>query len=258
MRQVACAVIMAQAGCFVAADSAEMPVLEQLFTRIGASDFLSEGLSTFMVEMQETADMLRAASDRALVILDEVGRGTSTYDGMSLAQAILEFLLTEKKCCMLFATHYHELTQLSEVFPAIKNAHMGIFEKPADAKAPRGSGSEIIFLHRLVQGPASKSYGIHVAKLAGLPAAVTKRAQAILSELESRSRDRDKGQTQLSLLDFVSQEAAESKLVPTLEPTTEADAQWMSFRKELKALDANQLTPLEALNRIAQWQQNLS
>ncbi|RYZ75758.1 MAG: DNA mismatch repair protein MutS, partial [Proteobacteria bacterium] len=170
MRQIAVSAILAQTGSFVPAKEAELPVFDRLFTRIGASDFLSEGLSTFMVEMKETAEMLQMATENSLVILDEVGRGTSTYDGMSLAQAILEFLVENKKSMTLFATHYHELTELSTAYPQVVNGHMRIHEEMTS------SGPEIRFLHQLAKGPANKSYGIHVGKLAGLPSSVTKRA----------------------------------------------------------------------------------
>lgn len=227
MRQVAVTCILAQIGSFVPAAAAEVPVLDKIFTRIGASDFLSEGLSTFMVEMQETAEMLKAATPRSLVILDEVGRGTSTFDGMSLAQAILEYLLQSSECLTLFATHYHELTQMR--FSQLHNAHMAIREK----------NGEIFFLHSLVPGAANKSYGIQVAKLAGMPNAVTKRAQTILKNLEEL-----KPSPQLSLLDAPAEDNLGGPFPEVLE--------------SIKALDLNRLTPLEALMQIAQWQQKLS
>jgi DNA mismatch repair protein MutS len=174
MRQLALTSILAQIGSFVPADVAELPIFDSIFTRVGASDNLSEGLSTFMVEMQETAEILSDAGPRSLVILDEVGRGTSTYDGMCLAQAILEFLVERKQSLTLFATHYHELTQLESRLARVKNAHMSIVEKSGD----------IHFLHTLVAGPANKSYGIQVARLAGLPKEVTQRAQGLLKRIE--------------------------------------------------------------------------
>ena len=174
MRQVAISVILAQMGSFIPAEIAHMPIFDRLFTRIGASDSLSEGLSTFMVEMKETAELLKESSSQSLVILDEVGRGTSTYDGMCLAQAILEFLVENKRVMTLFATHYHELTQLERKSPRIINAHMAIVE----------NSGEIEFLHTLVRGPANRSYGIQVAKLAGLPKSVTQRAQSLLKKIE--------------------------------------------------------------------------
>lgn len=179
MRQVAVTAIMAQIGFFVPAKSAILPIFKQIYTRIGASDQLSEGLSTFMVEMKETAELLRGASPDTLVVLDEVGRGTSTYDGMSLAQSILEFLLKESRAYTFFATHYHEMTKLSDQFKQIHNAHMSIAEK----------GHDIQFLYTLKQGPANRSYGIQVARLAGLPNSVVERAQMLLKSHEVQSRD---------------------------------------------------------------------
>jgi DNA mismatch repair protein MutS len=243
MRQVAVAAIMAQAGSFVPASEAELPLYDRVFTRIGASDFLAEGLSTFMVEMKETAEMLECATEDSLVILDEVGRGTSTYDGMSLAQSILEFLLDSKKCMTLFATHYHELTELAQSYPQLFNVHMRIHERTG------AHGPEITFLHQLAKGPANKSYGIHVAKLAGLPGSVTKRASGILKRLES---GRHIETEQMSLLGRMDE--------PALDESTEVEIpeEFREALDEIKRVDVTQLTPLEALNRIAKWQRNLS
>ena len=248
MRQVAVSAILAQIGSFVPASQAELPLFDRIFTRIGASDFLSEGLSTFMVEMKETAEMLDLATDSSLVILDEVGRGTSTYDGMSLAQSILEFLLDSRRSMTLFATHYHELTELSSRYPQLFNVHMRIHEKLG------ANGAEITFLHQLAKGPANKSYGIHVAKLAGLPASVLKRASGILKKLEGgRSFDAD----QMSLLGRFDIEAA-NEIESRVESVPEIPAFVASALQEIKGLDVSSLTPLEALNRIAQWQRSLS
>jgi DNA mismatch repair protein MutS len=240
MRQVAISALMAQIGSFVPAAQAVLPLFDRIFTRIGASDFLSEGLSTFMVEMQETADMLKLATPHSLVILDEVGRGTSTYDGMSLAQAILEYLLTTTQAMTLFATHYHELTALETRFAQVQNAHMSIREKDG----------VISFLHALLQGAASKSYGIHVAELAGLPSQVTQRAQVILAGLEAQSSDKSVAET--------------VTLVPSLVPAAYTQMQ-MSFAhpqadellQELQKLNTSDLTPLQALNWLAEKQARL-
>lgn len=251
MRQVAIAVLLAQAGSFVPAKAAELPLFDRVFTRIGASDFLAEGLSTFMVEMKETAEMLDNATEDSLVVLDEVGRGTSTYDGMSLAQAILEFLLENKKAMTLFATHYHELTELAANYANLECAHMRIHEK----------NGEITFLHQLAQGPANKSYGIHVAKLAGLPASVTRRAASILKRLEGEKRvDSHHQMTLMNLIDRAIDEVdeAESEAPQEEELALAADPALMEIEGELKGLDLSRLTPLEALNQIAKWQQNLS
>ena len=238
MRQVAIVSLMAQMGSFVPADKALLPVFHQLFTRIGASDFLTEGLSTFMVEMKEVAEMLREVDEHSLVILDEVGRGTSTYDGMSLAQAILEFLVTEKGSMTLFATHYHELTSLSQ--RQIRNAHMSIREK----------SGEIHFLHLLVQGAANKSYGIQVAKLAGLPQEVIRRAALRLEQMEFHSVGSPKG-SQLSLFPLVDQEKK------SLSKNSNQENKKAKLLEEITSLDLHSLTPLEALNQISAWQRKI-
>ena len=246
MRQVAVSTILAQVGSFVPASSAELPIFDRIFTRIGASDFLSEGLSTFMVEMKETAEMLDLATEKSLLILDEVGRGTSTYDGMSLAQAILEFLIDQKKCMTLFATHYHELTELASMHPEVVNAHMRIHEEST------AHGPEIRFLHQLAKGPANKSYGIHVGRLAGLPQSVTKRAAAILKKLEAKNEV--KNVNQMSLMAMLDSRVSE------VETASDADngSPSPTVVLELKDLDVSKLTPLDALNAIARWQQSLS
>lgn len=232
MRQMALTVIMAQMGSFVPADQAILPVFDAIFTRIGASDQLSEGLSTFMVEMTETSQMLRNATAQSLVILDEVGRGTSTFDGMCLAQSILEHILSEIKALTFFATHYHELTSLENHFAQIQNAHMTVAEK----------SGEIRFLHTLVRGPALKSYGIQVAELAGLPPAVTKRAKGLLRDLESK---KIQATTQLSLME-------------ALDPAApEVSAEIESFMQEIKKFPVMKISPLEALNQIALWQEKI-
>ena len=236
MRQVAVTAILAQMGSFVPAASAILPRFTHIFTRIGASDFLAEGLSTFMVEMKETAEILSQASESSLVILDEIGRGTSTYDGLSLAQSILEYLLTSRKALTLFATHYHELTSLSGRYNQIHNAHMLINEK----------GGDIHFLHTLRAGPANKSYGIQVAKLAGLPNSVIARAKVLLQALES-GMDQNPGQLTLS---------------PTgsYEPLQESasDCETLQLLEQIRQAAVQKMTPLEALNQIAQWQRSLS
>jgi DNA mismatch repair protein MutS len=177
LRQVALIALMAQAGSFVPASDAHLPLFDRIFTRIGAQDDLAAGQSTFMVEMVETAQILHQATPRSLVILDEVGRGTSTFDGMAIARSVVEFLHNRKEVAArtLFATHYHELTTLESVLPRVRNAHIAVREQ----------GAEVVFEHRIVPGPSDRSYGIHVARLAGLPAAVVSRAEHLLVELES-------------------------------------------------------------------------
>lgn len=225
MRQVAVSVLLAQIGSFVPAKKATLPIFNKIFTRIGASDSLAQGLSTFMVEMSETAEMLNSADSKTLVILDEIGRGTSTYDGLSLAQAILEHLIQKSGAMIFFATHYHELTNLDVEFKQIKNHHMAIHEEKNEMK----------FLYLLRSGPASKSYGIEVAKLAGLPSGVTARARTLLKNLENQTPT---AQLSLGVLDF--------------SPGASA------VEEELKKINIQNMTPLEALNRISQWQQSLS
>lgn len=237
MRQVALTAIMAQMGSFVPADEAIIPIYDAIFTRIGASDQLSEGLSTFMVEMTETSTMLKNATAQSLVILDEVGRGTSTFDGMCLAQSILEHLLSEVKCHTFFATHYHELTTLDQSFPLIQNSHMSVVEK----------NGEIKFLHSLVKGPALKSYGIQVAELAGLPSSVTKRAKNLLREIESR---KVQASSQMSLMDLAEVEFdVPEKVEPILNPEV------VDFIQEVQRLAVMQMTPIEALNQLAKVQE---
>jgi DNA mismatch repair protein MutS len=233
MRQVALNAILAQIGSYVPAEKAELPLFSEIFTRIGASDALNEGLSTFMVEMTETAEILKRVGPQSLVIMDEIGRGTSTYDGMSLAQSILEYLVASKQPYLLFATHYHELTGLGRIHPQIHNAHMTVSEK----------GGQIQFLHTLVKGPANRSYGVHVAKLAGLPASVTARAQQILNGFEAQGV----GGAQLSFADAFSPLASEPP---------HAEVPWLM--DEVKNLNLSSMTPLEALNKLFEWQREAS
>ncbi|MBY7147170.1 DNA mismatch repair protein MutS, partial [Levilactobacillus brevis] len=174
MRQLALTVIMAQMGCFVPAEAAEMPIFDQIFTRIGAADDLISGQSTFMVEMQEANRALSHATANSLILFDEIGRGTATYDGMALAQAIIEYVHNRVHAKTLFSTHYHELTALDESLKQLKNVHVGAVERDGD----------LVFLHQMQPGPADKSYGIHVAKLAGMPTKLLQRAEVILTDLE--------------------------------------------------------------------------
>jgi DNA mismatch repair protein MutS len=176
LRQLALTVLLAQAGSFVPASRAEIGIVDRLFTRVGAADRLGAGHSTFMVEMSETADILRLATPRSLVLLDEVGRGTATYDGLALAWAVTEHLHAAEgpRPRTLFATHFHELTQLAEKLPRLANVHV-------EARERAGT---VVFLHRIAEGAADRSYGIHVARLAGLPEPLLARAEEVLRELE--------------------------------------------------------------------------
>lgn len=237
MRQVALIAILAQMGSFVPCDDALLPIFDSIFTRIGASDQLSEGLSTFMVEMTETSAMLKNATQNSLVILDEVGRGTSTFDGMCLAQAILEHLLSEVNSLTFFATHYHELTSLDESFGKIVNAHMTVAER----------SGEIRFLHTLARGPALKSYGVQVAELAGLPSSVTKRAKSLLRDMEA---SKVKASSQLSLLDQLTPEPVEVDSI-----SSQLDEKIKSLVDEVEKYPLMQMSPLEAMNQIAKWKE---
>jgi DNA mismatch repair protein MutS len=222
IRQAALIVLLAQTGSFVPAESAEVGVVDRIFARVGAGDELAQGLSTFMVEMTETANILRHASERSLVVLDEVGRGTSTYDGVSLAWAIAEFLHDNVRARTLFATHYHELTGLAASASGVRNMNVAVEER----------GSEIFFLHRIVPGSADRSYGIHVARLAGVPAAVLARAQVILRGLEAGTFDPTGRLTP--------EEVPEAQLAlfqPVEDPV----------RTRLAKVDVQRTTPLEAL-----------
>ncbi len=252
MRQLALTSLMAQVGSFVPAKKAILPVFDRIFTRIGASDFLTEGFSTFMVEMIEAAEILNEATPNSLVVLDEIGRGTSTYDGMSLAQAILEYLVDKVKCTTLFATHYHELTEMDRCYPQVQNHHMKIVER----------NSQIEFIHTLASGPANKSYGIEVARRAGLPVSVLKRAQKILNNTEFLP------QQQLSFINVPDIEALDTEVSDIEVPGAKSEInicradsgknrELEALLSELKSTSVGEITPLEALNRIAKWQERL-
>jgi DNA mismatch repair protein MutS len=174
MRQVALTCLMAQIGSFVPAKQAELCLVDRIFTRIGAMDDIFSGQSTFMMEMTETANIVNNATERSLIILDEIGRGTATFDGMAIAAAVAEYIHVKIKAKTLFATHYHEITQLADKHPGMKNLNMLV----------KSEGDHVTFLHRIVDGPADRSYGIQVAKLAGLPSEIVERAKDIYSRLE--------------------------------------------------------------------------
>ena len=244
LRQVALICILAQMGSFVPAKEAEIGVVDRIFTRIGAMDFLSVGQSTFMVEMLETANILNNATEKSLILLDEIGRGTSTFDGLSLAWAISEFLHENEsiRAKTLFATHYHELTELSLTLNRIKNYHVSVKEQKED----------IIFLRKIIPGPSDQSYGIHVAKLAGIPDEVIDRAKEILFNLEKKELD-DSGAPRIAYRTadkrnrsqlFLFEEDKELALLDTI-------------REELLNMDISQLTPIEALNRLSKLKDKL-
>ena len=192
IREVALLALMAHIGSFVPADSMELTVVDRIFARVGASDDLAGGRSTFMVEMDETAVILNNATPDSLIILDEVGRGTSTYDGVSIAWAISEYLLEQIQARVLFATHYHELNDLENAYPGgIQNLRIAV----------RDDGKKVVFLHKVEDGRSNKSYGIHVASLAGIPASVIKRAKSLLANLERSRKKIDASQYSLGLPD---------------------------------------------------------
>ncbi|MCI1904489.1 MAG: DNA mismatch repair protein MutS [Enterococcaceae bacterium] len=245
MRQLALTVIMAQIGCFVPAESAEMPIFDQIFTRIGASDDLTNGQSTFMVEMMEANQALQHASSQSLILFDELGRGTATYDGMALAQGIIEYIHQHLHCKTLFSTHYHELTILDETLTHLKNMHVGAVEK--DGK--------LVFLHKMLAGPADKSYGIHVARLAGLPETLLDRSSKILEELEEKADSEARESAAVVAKEAPDQKAAETDGQLSLFP--EESAAESAVLNALKESNLLEMTPLEALNLLSKWQKSL-
>jgi DNA mismatch repair protein MutS len=226
LRQTALIVLMAQIGSFVPAQSAKIGLVDRIFTRIGAQDEIHAGQSTFMVEMIEAANILHHATPHSLLILDEIGRGTSTYDGLSIAWGMIEYIHNHPhlRAKTLFATHYHELTQLADLLPGVRNYNVVVSE--ADTK--------VVFLHKIVPGGADRSYGIHVAQLAGLPSPVIQRANEIMAELEKTSGRAVKTYPHA---------AQQAMLFPELSPLLE----------ELRELDINSLSPIEALNKLFEW-----
>ena len=226
LRQVALITFMAHVGCFVPAKRARVPLCDRIFTRIGASDNLILDRSTFMVEMTEVANILRNATERSLLILDEVGRGTSTFDGLSIAWSVIEYLTNNVRAKTLFATHYHELTELEGKLEGVKNYKINV----------REIGGSIVFLRKIVRGGASRSFGVEVASLAGVPEEVTSRAKVILKELERGEKRREK--------------------LP--EPTEEPqESEEFSLREELRGIDVNTLTPMQALALLAELKEKV-
>ena len=231
LRQVALIVLMAQAGSFVPAESARIGLVDRIFTRVGAQDHLAAGQSTFMVEMVETAHILHHATPRSLVVLDEIGRGTSTYDGMSIAQAVVEFLHNTPRlgCRTLFATHYHELIALADRLPRVRNYTVAVAEE----------GGDVVFLHRIVPGGADRSYGVHVAQLAGLPRAVVQRAWELLAGLEGRAQE---------------SRGAGRRPAPAQPPLFAEGPPVSAAMEALRALELESLTPIESLNKLYELQ----
>jgi len=233
---------MAQVGSYVPATSAQVGIADRIYARVGASDQLARGQSTFMVEMLETARILNTATDRSLVILDEIGRGTSTYDGVSLAWAVVEYLHDRLQCRVLFATHYHELTELEERLEGVANFNVSVREWE----------NEVVFLHKIAPGAANKSYGIHVASLAGVPKEVQQRAHAILAHLERDHHNalRSGESVPHATNNFSNSEASDLQM--SLFGTEEHP-----LIEKIRQLDLERLTPLESLQQLAEWQKLL-
>ena len=227
MRQMALTAILAQIGSFVPAKSAKIPVFDSIFTRIGAADDLVSGKSTFMVEMLDANNAIKNATENSLILFDEIGRGTATYDGMALAQAIIEYIHEKIKCKTFFSTHYHELTDLDKSLSKLRNVHV----------SARDKDGRIIFLHKIKEGPTDKSYGINVASLADLPKGLIERSKIILNDLE-KNHQQLSDNTSINLFNFddyeVEQDEEENEIVTLL-----------------KEVDIDELTPLDALNLLS-------
>jgi len=266
IRQVALLTLMTQIGSFIPARQARIGLVDRIFTRVGASDELARGQSTFMVEMTETARILNMATSKSLVILDEIGRGTSTYDGISLAWAIIEHLHERIGCRTLFATHYHELTDLSSTFKRIRNLNVAV----------REWNDEVIFLHKIIEGATDKSYGIHVARLAGVPTEVLTRAASILAQMEERQNELlnagrlgrqtsgdSENQAELDT-SFAEGPRAPLKALDSDQvlQSKGRDVQFLLFDphdppviEELRKLNVERTTPFEALQLLAKWKE---
>ncbi|MEO7022392.1 MAG: DNA mismatch repair protein MutS [Ktedonobacteraceae bacterium] len=234
LRQVALIVLMAQIGSYVPAEMATIGLVDRIFTRIGAQDDLATGQSTFMVEMVETANILHHATPRSLIILDEIGRGTSTYDGLAIARAVVEYLHNNKRCGArtLFATHYHELVEVAKTLPRIQNMNVAVTEEEG----------RVVFLHKIVPGGADKSYGVHVAQLAGIPKTVIHRAEEILTELERKGDERTRRKTMRDMQ------------APTVMQMTLFSAEPHPLLKDLQQLSIDELTPIEAISKLYELQ----
>lgn len=235
MRQLALSVVMAQMGSYVPADSIDLPIFDAIYTRIGAADDLISGQSTFMVEMMEANQAIKRATPNSLIIFDELGRGTATYDGMALAQSIIEFIHDKVGAKTMFATHYHELTALSNSLIHLVNVHVATLEKDG----------EVTFLHKIVDGPADKSYGIHVAKIAGLPADLLERADTILTQLEGETVT-IKPQEKLATETHVNEQ------ISLFDDFTENPV-----LQELRDLDIYNMTPMQVMLAVADLKQKL-
>jgi DNA mismatch repair protein MutS len=264
MRQIALASILAQIGCFVPASEASLPIFDQVFTRIGAADDLISGQSTFMVEMLEARNAIVNATQNSLILFDEIGRGTSTYDGMALAQAIIEYIHQRIGAKTLFSTHYHELTVLEDELQKVKNIHVSAIEH----------NGRVVFLHKIKEGAADKSYGIHVAELAELPEELIKRANELLIQFEQKQKLLEASNLNIQLNPASIEPKNEKKMMDVIveEPVTTAQLSFFDEPKEqpkpsigkdqkvldqLKKLDILDLTPLQAINTLYELQKKL-
>ncbi|GKQ42123.1 DNA mismatch repair protein MutS [Companilactobacillus sp. RD055328] len=237
MRQMALTAIMAQVGSFIPADSAILPIFDHIFTRIGAADDLISGDSTFMVEMKEANDALKNATKNSLLVFDEIGRGTATYDGMALAQSIIEYIENNVQAKTMFSTHYHELTQLDDKFTGVNNVHVNATEE----------NGTLVFLHKVLPGPSDQSYGIHVAKLAGLPPQVLIRAEEVLNKLEADSGN----------YITAGEKTAESQTVAEPEVQMSLFSEDNEITNEIKETNLMDITPMDAMNLLYKWQKEL-
>ncbi|MDV7719243.1 DNA mismatch repair protein MutS [Pediococcus ethanolidurans] len=259
MRQLALTVVLAQMGCFVPAESATLPIFDQIFTRIGAADDLIAGQSTFMVEMQEANRAIQNATPQSLILFDEIGRGTATYDGMALAQAIIEFVHNHVHAKTLFSTHYHELTVLDQTLTKLKNVHVGAVEKDGD----------LVFLHKMEDGPADKSYGIHVAKLAGMPEELLGRADKILKRLEIQNKDTDQALVEQEIKAEKQPQKVSKKHSTQSHKSSEVDEQLALFQTapsdtqseevlaQIRNSNLMSMTPMDVMNQLYKWQKKL-
>jgi DNA mismatch repair protein MutS len=236
LRQVGLIVLLAQTGSFVPASEARVGIVDRIYTRVGASDNIASGESTFLVEMHEAANIVNTATERSLILLDEIGRGTSTFDGISIAWALTEYLHARIGAKTLFATHYHELNELAELFPRIKNYKVDV----------REYGDKVIFLHKVVPGFADHSYGIQVAQMAGLPEEVTDRAKSILMNLED---------SELNV--YSTGKKIKGRIQPPDIQMTLFEMKDDHLRDELRKLDVEKMTPLEALQKLAELKKQM-
>jgi DNA mismatch repair protein MutS len=240
MRQVALIVVMAQMGCYVPAEKARLPITDQIFTRIGAADDLAAGQSTFMVEMLESQHAITHATKNSLMLFDEIGRGTSTYDGMSLAQSMMEYIHDKIGANTLFSTHYHELTALEKELPRLQNVHVSATEK----------NGTVVFLHKVKKGAADKSYGIHVAQLAQLPEEILTRAQVLLENFEAGN---DAGK-EVTVVQEVVEKPMQMSLFTEEEPISPAETEVL---KNLEKVNILGTSPMQAMNILYELQQQL-